>query len=340
MKKMVVMVAATIAVFAGILLLNTNDVPPQEVGPPYSPTAMPVSTGLALPSAASTINTGLEQLPASLQGTQVDGVLRADKDGNLIINHDVRRVFDYFLSTLGEESLAKIEQRLRAYIRHQLPATAVPQAEQLLEDYLALNRALSSLQAPEETDLNITLETGILRERLLSMQSLRRQHLPADVVDVFYADDDALDQLALGRMDIMQDPTLSPTEQTQALAAIEQSLPLHLLGVMNELNKQQQMDALTVHLRDNGGSDADIYQLRESFFGPEAADRLAQLDESRQQWQARMTRWLSERDHLLAVKNIDDTDRQQQIDRLRRDYFEPVELYRVEILESFHDQAP
>lgn len=338
MKKIALMLVPPIVVFAVVLLLQANEMPPQEVESPHTPAKAVTLSGLASPSAAP-INTGLEQLPASLQGTQVDGVLRADKEGNLIINHDIRRVFDYFLSTIGDQSLAEIEQRLRDYIRHQLPATAAPQAEQLLEDYLALNRALSELPAPEEADANSSMETSTLRGRLLAIQNLRRQFLPADVVDVFYADDDALDQLALARMDIMQDPTLSTTQQTLALAAIEQSLPLHLQTVMNKLSKQQQMSALTAQLRDNGGSNADIYQLRESFFGPAAADRLAQLDESRQQWQARTTRWLSDRDRLLATLNIDETDRQYQLDQLRSNIFEPAELRRVKMLERLHDQG-
>lgn len=340
MRKIVVSMVVSIALVAGMLLLYRNKITQQAVEPP-SPLKETISFAeLALSPTTAEFNTGLEQLPASLQGTEVDGGLRVDDNGNLIINHDIRRVFDYFLSTMGAESLEQIEQRLLAYIRHQLPAAAALQAEQLLEGYLALNRGLSALQAPEEPDDNIALETNTLRERLLSIQSLRRQYLPADVVDAFYADDDALDQLALGRMDIMEDPALSADQRTQALANLEQSLPPHLLRVMSELNKQQQLNTLTERLRDNGGSDADLYQLRDSFYGSEAADRLAQLDQSRQQWQTRTARWLSERDRLIAAQNIDEADRQHQIDRLRREYFEAHELNRVRVRESLHDQDP
>ena len=76
--------------------------------------------------------TGVENLPASLQGTEVDGALEADADGHLKINNAVRRTFDYFLSALGEEPLDTIVVRLRAYIRAQLPATAAAEAEKLL----------------------------------------------------------------------------------------------------------------------------------------------------------------------------------------------------------------
>lgn len=339
MEKVVVTLVASSLLAAGVLLFS-NEMP-QKVIEPSFPVKETISfSELALSPATTAFNTGLEQLPASLQGTDVDGDLRVDDNGNLIISHDIRRVFDYFLSTMGAESLEQIEQRLRAYIRHRLPAKAALQAEQLLEGYLALNRGLSALQAPVDAGDGIVLETQSLRERLMSIQALRRHYLPADVVDVFFADDDALDQLALGRMDIMEDSALSADQRTQALADLEHSLPPHLQRVMSELNKHQQLNTLTARLRDSGGSDADLYQLRERFYGAEAADRLAQLDQSRQQWQARTMRWLSERDSLIAAENIDEADRQDQIDRLRREYFESHEINRVRILERLHDQEP
>lgn len=338
MKKTAALFVLLIVMFAGIRLLSTYDASPKAA---VSSTPPPDSVALAMLARQETvpsITTGLEQLPPSLRGTEVDGVLRVDNNGNLVIDHDIRRVFDYFLSTLGEEPLPVIELRLRAYIRHQLPATAAQQAEQLLEDYLALNRALSDLQAPADGDTSNAPDTATLRDRLLSVQDLRRQYLQADVVDAFYADDDALDQLALGRMEIVEDRTLSATQKTQALNALEQSLPQHLQGAIKELNRHQQMSTLTARLRRQGGTDAEVYQLRESFFGAEAAERLAQLDQSRQQWQARATLWLDERDSLIARQDIDEADRQRQLDLRRRDLFEPAELRRIESIEHLHDQ--
>jgi hypothetical protein len=44
-------------------------------------------------------------LPSSFVGTEVDGSFRVDAAGNLIISEDIRRIFDYFLASIGEESL-------------------------------------------------------------------------------------------------------------------------------------------------------------------------------------------------------------------------------------------
>src|SRR6218665_2651509 len=95
--------------------------------------------------------TGLEQLPNSLQGTEVDGELEVDAGGHLKITNGVRRVFDYFLSTIGEEPLETILARIKAYIRHKLPPMAAGEAEQLLDKYIAYKRGLENVRQAQPT---------------------------------------------------------------------------------------------------------------------------------------------------------------------------------------------
>ena len=55
-----------------------------------------------------------EQLPASLAGTSVpDGWARTDRLGNLIPTPQLRQLFEYFLSALGEESLPQLVARIQ-----------------------------------------------------------------------------------------------------------------------------------------------------------------------------------------------------------------------------------
>lgn len=344
MKRNAAILAWLTLVLTVILVSRFFDAPSQaiESSSPVANTAMNngISQKKVTPGQPEPLSTAMpEHLPASLRGTQVDGVLRADKDGNLVISDDIRRVFDYFLATLGEEPLSLIHERLLAYIRLQLPANAASQAEQLLKNYLALNEALAAIQAPEGVAADNDDDTAILKERLMAMQELRRQYLPVEVIDAFYSDDDALDQLALRRMDIMNDANLSASQRDSALQDAEQSLPPHLQQVTNDLNKHQQMDLLTAILRGKGGSDGDIYQLRQSFYGSEAADRLAQLDHSRQQWRERTHQWLEERDRIMARQDLDERTRKLEIERSREQHFEPIELKRIEVLEQLHDKS-
>ena len=61
-------------------------------------------------------------------------------------------------------------------------------------------------------------------------------------------------------------------------------------------------------LRDSGASEAELYQLRESNYGAEAANRLKALDEQRQQWQLKLSSYRYELNSLLAGKHIDDVE--------------------------------
>lgn len=61
--------------------------------------------------------------------------------------------------------------------------------------------------------------------RHISQRRRVYKNRPAAVINIFYANDDALAQFALGRPHIMQDMTLWTNRQAQALVAVEQSLP-------------------------------------------------------------------------------------------------------------------
>jgi hypothetical protein len=65
----------------------------------------------------------------------VDGVVRANKTGNLIIDRELRHWIDFYLSALGELSLEKIRELMQQEI-NQLPLPARDQATKLLADYL------------------------------------------------------------------------------------------------------------------------------------------------------------------------------------------------------------
>ncbi|MGV8597295.1 lipase secretion chaperone, partial [Pseudomonas aeruginosa] len=70
-------------------------------------------------------------LPTSFRGTSVDGSFSVDASGNLLITRDIRNLFDYFLSAVGEEPLQQSLDRLRAYIAAELQEPARGQARQV-----------------------------------------------------------------------------------------------------------------------------------------------------------------------------------------------------------------
>ncbi len=127
--------------------INTSEVSPQQ-----SPT----------PTRKLPRTDAIARLPDSFAGTRVDGRLRADAGGNLIIDAEIRRVFDYFLASIGEEPLETSVARLRRYIETQLPEPAADHAIQLLSQYLDYKRQLLLLEQHHTQQADI----DAMRDRL------------------------------------------------------------------------------------------------------------------------------------------------------------------------------
>lgn len=281
--------------------------------------------------------TGLERLPRSLRDTEVDGELEADSNGLLRITRGVRNLFDYFLSAQGEEPLETILQRLRAYIRQQLPLAAATEAERLLDNYMAYKKGLAQLQDIPSPGSG-PVDTAAVRRRLQQVEALRAQYLSPTVIAAFYGDEDAYDRYTLARLDILQNPKLTPQERAQQLSSAEEQLPAALRESINVIARVQDLDALTQDWRKRGGSTAELRQIREQLVGPDATGRLEALDQQRAAWDQRMSAWYSERAALLGNRSLGEQDRQAQLDMLRAQRFTAEERQRVESLEQLHDQ--
>lgn len=292
----------------------------------------------SVPVAPPAFVTGLEHLPASLAGTEVDGELEVDAQGRLRITHGLRRVFDYFLTTVGEEPLATVLARLRAYLRHRLPPSAAAEAERILDGYLAYKQALEALQARVQRS-DGSLDIGAVRQQMQEVQALRSQFMSAEVVTAFFGDDDAYDRYTLSRLDVLQNPALSPLQRAQQLAALERQLPTPLREATAALNQYQNLEALTADWRARGGSAAELRQLRESLVGPAAADRLEVLDRERSDWDRRLAAWLAERAALLGNRSLGEADRLRALAEARARHFSDSERLRVESLELMHDRG-
>jgi lipase chaperone LimK len=281
--------------------------------------------------------TGTEGLPPSLQGTEVDGELEVDAAGRLKITGGIRRVFDYFLSAVGEEPLESTLKRIRAYIRHKLPAGAAAEADRLLDSYIAYKPALDSIPQVQASPGNVDL--AALRRQMQQVQALRTQFFTPEVVTAFFGDEDTYDRYTLERLDVMQDKSLTPEQRAVRLAALEQQLPDAMRESIRVINQVQNLDAMTREWKQKGGSPAELRQIRESLVGPEAADRLEALDQENAQWDQRMASWYAERDAILANRGLSEQDRQRAVEEARRTRFNAQELVRVESLEHIRDRG-
>lgn len=301
-------------------------------------TGMPVAAdGQPAHQPPASFTTGVESLPASLQGTEVDGELEVDEKGHLKITNGVRRVFDYFLSAVGEEPLDSLIARIRAYLRHKLPPMAAGEAERLLDSYLNYKRSLEGIQQAQTGGSALDLDA--IRRQMQQVQALRTQFFTPEVITAFFGDEDVYDRYTLARLEVMQNQGLTPMQRAQQLAGLEDMLPPAMRESIKVINQVQNLDALTQEWKKRGGSAAELRQIRESVVGAEAANRLEALDQERAGWDQRMSAWFQERDAIMANTSLSEQDRQRQVEELRNQRFNGTERVRAESLERMRDRG-
>ncbi len=327
MKKSIT-ILALLVLAAGLLLFWRWPAPATALAPAQAAVGAAPAGQLAEPSLPGA------PLPASLADTQVDGELRVDAAGNLVINNGLRRVFDYFLSAYGEEGLPSLVSRIRSYLRQQLPAGAAAQAERVLDAYLAYREALTQLK-PQGQESGL----GAIREQMRQVAELRTRFLSREVIVAFFDEEDAYDRYTLARMELMENPGLSPGQKAQALSALLASQPPELQESVRLLSQYQELNTLTEAWQQRGGSAQELRALREQLVGVEATQRLEQLDRERSAWDGRMRSYLGARASLLNNAGLSPEAREQEITALRNSRFSAEEGLRVQNLERLYDQG-
>lgn len=321
-----------LVVTGGVAALWHN--PSEPVFVPKATTEPAVADAAHKPTPRSTIprpvQAGtLSRLPKSYAGTQVDGRFQTDPSGNLIINDDIRRVFDYFLTAIGEESIATSVTRLRHYIEQQLPQPAEHQALRILSQYLEYKRQLLVLEKAhaQRADLDA------LRERLEAVRQLRIGIFNDAVYKTFFALDEAADNFTLERLAIRRNPNLDPSTKGAAIDGLQSSLPAELLDslvpqLQSELRQQTQL------LTANGGTPEELRQLRQHLVGSAATERLERLDRERQRWQQRLAAYREDKARIENSRGLGVTDKRQAIARLAAARFDATERQRLEAAEQ------
>jgi lipase chaperone LimK len=308
------------------------------LAPPISPIPMftsSVSTGLlepidnqtSMPTATPRATTKAlsASMPASFDGTEVDGTFTLDAAGNLQITRDIVQIFDYFLSAIGEDSLTVSLARLNAYIDAQLQQPAQGQAHALLSQYLDYKRQLILL----ERDLPQVTSVDGLRQRELAVQTLRARIFSQQAHQAFFASEEAYNQFTLARLAVQQDSKLNPLAKGRAIDQLRAQLPSELQdSVLPQL--QSELREQTAQLQAAGGSSAQIQQLRQQLVGEQAANRLASLDQQRQNWQQRLRDYQQASTQIQANLGLSATDKNAEVQRLAEAQFNPQERLRLQ----------
>ena len=229
----------------------------------------------------------------SMAGTRPDGLPEAAAGAALKVDAELRHLFDYYLSALGEADLPAIRAGIERELERRMAPAAATEAKRLLGQYLAYKRALAEAERAQGTPASATSFAAAARNRLLAMQQLRKRYFSPGEATGLFGDTDARDQDAIARLELVDDKTLSPAQRLQRMADLDRKLPAALqeerTAPQRVLNVEQQVEMA----RKGGAGEDELFRLRAAAFDPQAASRLAQLDREQADWLRRIAAYRS-----------------------------------------------
>jgi len=269
----------------------------------------------------------------SYKGAHVDGTLETDVNGNLIITKRLKDLFNYFLSSYGEQSIESITESIRNHIDHNLSEPARSQALQVLKAYLSYKNALVELEVQLGVENNEILDSKdieFFRERLAEIRAIRRDFFSDNVADAFFSDSERYDQYTLQRMEINHNKSLNHDEKYVALEQTELLLPEEARQLKDKSTKHLSLKAKQLAMLD--ASSEEIHNMRTKEVGIEAANRLAELDNKRDQWRQQLHHYQLEKE-IINHSGLSKEDKTEAIQRLQEKMFDSNQIKRVIVLE-------
>lgn len=251
---------------------------------------------------------------SSLKGTLIDGLYPVDEDGNLLLSNSIKHRFEYFLSVMGEFSLDEIKTMVREDIELNLQDPARSQALQLFDDYLSYKQSLvaleQTLQAPESYEVH---DIERMRYQLSQLRDKRREYFNQETVDAFFGFDEMYDEFMLSRLEIQASSQLTQDEKQAQIDSLEQSLPEEVRNMRDDTQRISQVFEKANQMRSSGATQAEIFELNSQEFGQEAAQRLQQLDYSRQAFQNKVDTYLNTKKAILDDATLSDIEKNEKL---------------------------
>lgn len=287
----------------------------------------PTSTDATSVVEASTAIDDLATLQArlatsSLRGAEPDGTVVFDASGAPIADADLRRLFEWYLSLIGEFTLPQIRTLLAHDLATRHGDTASHRVLALFDRYIGLRDATSRLDA--NLDQHAHFE---------ALVALRRTWFGADA-DVMFGAEEAALSLTLDRLALRTDPTLDADERAALDAALDAALPADERTARADATIAADIDAAT-RAYDTAGTDAATRHAdRSTRYGEDAATRLAALDAERAAWQHRIDTYQRARAALAADTTLDAATRATRLAALRDHSFAEHERRRIEALDA------
>lgn len=263
----------------------------------------------------------------SLDGTRPDGDIKVAAGDALVVDAELGHLFDYYLSAIGEKSLESIRAEAESELDRRLKPAAAAEAKRLLASYLDYKRKLLEIEKRPQI---VASPAATVRARLTTMQQTRSRYFSPKEAEGLFGFGDAYDMDAVSRLEITEDKTLNEVEKKEKLAALDAAMSPAIRNEREAPLKILRLDESTQQLRAKGASEHDIYRMRATATSPEAAARLAEVDQEEITWKNRIASYLAERKAVIGnAGSSSEADRALALVRLREVHFNADEQKRL-----------
>ena len=278
--------------------------------------------------------TGLENLPRSLQGTDVDGEIIIDENKQLVVTEGLRRLFDYFLSALGEEEEAVIYARVESYIRSHTPEPAASQAVTIFDQYIAYLKAIPEIEKKYgnlqlQATKSGSLDLNVVAQQKQEVAKLRQQHFAKETIIAFFGAQDDYDDYSIEMVRINQNDQLSDNQKEAAKQDYISRMPDN--STKANLAQQANLNELisrTEQMQAKGATAEELYNMRRELVGAPAAARLQQVDQEDANFDQRFNQYQVQKQRLLS-QSVDKAQAQTQINQIEQQLFNDAERKRL-----------
>lgn len=237
----------------------------------------------------------------SLRGTDIDGALQADKNGELILSIAVRDFFDYFLSTADEVGIDVAVDEIIRYARGYLPAPANQQALDLLRDYLEYKRFEYSVQQVPISGGSLTDQAtlSLLRESYQQLRQAREQRFTSEANQALFGLEDTYAEFTLQSLELGAIPDLSDAEKAQQVESLIATLPPELANDVRQEQAQVRAEQARLQLISSETDDSQLHQqLVEQGYSQSQADHVIRSRQQQQEFDRRYQQYQRARSTL------------------------------------------
>ncbi len=339
--RSITLLALLIITAAGLTLYwqwpSATDLPT----PDRSASSAPETNPAASPALAPAQQRAASRLPnkplvPSMADTEVDGQLRTDRQGNLLLGLGVRDYFDYFLSAADQVGLETAVEALLADAGGRLQEPALGQLISLLGDYLDYKRAsLALMQQPLSAaqQSQPKAQLAALQQAFEQLAQLRRAHFSAGAMEALFGAEEAYGRYTLENLALMAREDLSEQDKAAAQERLRAQLP-EALRASEE--RQQQALAQQAHsdkLWREGASEEELRTFLALTYDAPTVERVLAEQRNERAWQQRYSRY---RDELANLKGdgLSEADRRREQQRLRERLFSSEEQHWVDTYDA------